>query len=49
MLLNFNLLNKIIAFFQDSFGLFSIRALFTSDSHRVISREGIEEINKVKL
>jgi hypothetical protein len=31
-----------------SIGIFSIRALFISDSHQIISREGIEYINKLQ-
>ena len=37
---------KILEMFIAAIGIFSIRALFTSDSHRIISREAEEQIYK---
>lgn len=37
---------KILEMLIAATGIFSIRALFTSDSHRIISREAEEEIYK---
>lgn len=37
---------KILEIFIAAIGIFSIRALFTSDSHRIISREAEEQIYK---
>lgn len=45
--INLNAMKKFLQTLWDAFALSSLRALFDSDAHRIISREGEEYLNEL--